>query len=239
MKLFLKIIILLLSFTFSNCNEKKREINYVYLAKYQFSNIVNKGYQKDGKYFLSGCSEWFGGLEKEIKKDDKLRGYGGLHGEGIIFTVEELNKDSLTFSFEQRFSQRSKQPIERGRFSIPCFKEKDILLDFKIEGIQVNKEAAEKHISEGKIYRIIPKDFSPQKNGVQKYLDACEKEAILKFGFQEYYYTKCIPIEKCFQKIQEYNDTVFYHLSQLSNYDFKDFESMNIASVEYFENCKK
>jgi len=239
MKLLLKIIILLLSFTFSNCNKKSEDIDYTNRAKFLFLNIVHKGYHKDGKYFLSGCSESFGGLEKEIKKNDKFNGYGGMHGEAMIFKAEDLTKDSLVFSFEQHFSQRSKQPIERGRFSIRCFEEKDIILDFKIEGIQVNKEGAKKHISEGKFYRIIPKDFSPQKNGVQKYLDACTKDAISKYGFQEYHFADCIPIEKCYQKIEEYNDTIFNHLVQLPKNNFKDFESMNIAFEEEIINCRK
>lgn len=76
MKLLLKTIILLLPFTFSNC--KKKKIDYVYLAKNQLLGIIYKGYQKDDKYYLSGCSNWFGGLEKEIKKDDKFRGLNGM-----------------------------------------------------------------------------------------------------------------------------------------------------------------
>ena len=40
-------------------------------------------------------------------------------------------------------------------------------------------------------------------------------------------------LKNCFAK-----DTIFNHLAQLEKYDFKDFESMNIAFIENIENCR-
>ena len=241
MKLLKSIILLIILIS---CNSDKIErTDYQYSAdtKKAFLNFVYKGYQKDGKYFLAGCSKFFGNLEKEIKLKDSFYGMPDHHS-SIQYTVAELNSDSIKFKFESKFSHHSfgenKTSIGTGFFSIECFDGKDIIDSFKIEGDEVNKESAKKHIAEGKFYFLFKPENKINFSGTDYKKDDCWLNKNKKYGFVDFYISDCMPIEKYYKQLEEYNNTVFKHLLVTKELAFKDYKEMKRAFDNEVSECR-
>ncbi len=237
---------------FISCNQDNKEKTHSKIieridhqdsndVKETFFNLVYKGYKKEGKYFLAGCSKFFGELEKEIKLNDSFYGTPDRHS-SIQYTVVNLNSDSIRFKFENNLGRHSfgdsKTSIGTGFFSIKCHNEKDIIGKLTIEGMTVNKETARRHIEEGKFYILFKPENKINFCGTDYEKDDCWKNKFEKFGFENYYITKCMPIDKYYEQLEEYNNTVFNYLSEMKSFEFKDYKEMKRAFDNEVNECR-
>lgn len=232
--------LILLLFIIVSCNQEnigKVEYQYSNDEKDNFLHFVYKGYKKDGKYFLAGCSKFFGDLEKEINLNESFYGKPDKHS-SIKYKIVELNSDSIKIVFESNSSYRDKSSKRTGFFSIECHDEKDIINKFEIEGIEVNRELAKKNIEEGKIFFLFKPENKINFSGTDYLKDDCWKSKFKKYGFEDYYISECMPIEKYYQQMAEYNDEVFKYLSKSKKLAFKNYQEMRKTFDEEVNECE-
>ena len=235
---------IILLITLFSCNSEiieRTDYQYSTRMKKVFLNFAHKGYQKEGKYFLAGCSNFFGESGREINLEDSFEGPADHHST-IQYTVTELNNDSIGFKYESKFRHHSfginKTSIETGFFSIVCHDEKDINSKLIIDGEEVSKETAKKHIAEGKFYFLIKPENKINFSGTNYKKDDCLRYIHEKYGFEDYFIADCGPIEKYYQQMNEYNNTVFNFLLKSKNWDFQDYKEMKRAVDEDVHKCR-
>ena len=86
MKLLKSILLLILIYSCNGDEIERIDYQYSTIHKRGFLSIVHKGYQKDGKYFLTSCSRFFQQSGKEIKIGDSFNGMPDHHF-GIQYTI--------------------------------------------------------------------------------------------------------------------------------------------------------
>lgn len=179
-----------------------------------FLRFIYSAYQVDGKYYLSGCSHWFGELEREIEEGDSF--VKPDHHCPTTFTVKKLDEDSIEISYKIKCF-----PCffgAKGRFSIPCQKERSLAPEILFEGEKIDSFLAKKHIAEGRIYLLIAAGLRDSSNIFEN--DSCRIVAEEKYGFKEYPVFGCMPLEDKQLLLTQYNDIVFAYLKALQNFQY-------------------
>lgn len=247
MKQILLITTSILIFSIFGCKYENTDPKYIAYAKSDLLQSIDRIFEQDGKYFLLKCRffEYRDSRKKirEINVSDTLIGVDyQRNGYTSSFTVKELSKDNITFSFQSRYNYSNNFSLfdkeKTGEFSIKCSTENEILSSFKVEGLEVNKQAALEHIAEGKIYRLVELDESNHR-GSEKNIDSteCKINAIKKYGYVNYYLDECLPFELFHRQVSAYNDAVFEYLAKSKNLKAKSFGQLENTFQEEIRDC--
>ncbi|MCC6723776.1 MAG: hypothetical protein IT258_04660 [Saprospiraceae bacterium] len=201
---------------FAGCFPRKDEYENMLHRRDDFLHFIHSAYQVDGKYYLSGCSHWFGESEREIKQGDSFMGHPSHHC-GTSYTVERLDSDSIYFSYEIDCLSMYRV-VTKGAFSIPCQKDRSVAPEILFEGEKIDSFLAKKHLAEGRIYLLIAAGLRDSGNIFEN--DSCRIVAEEKYGFKEYPILGCMPLEDKQLLLKQYNDIVFAHLKAQQNFNY-------------------
>ncbi|MBK8567912.1 MAG: hypothetical protein IPN76_32475 [Saprospiraceae bacterium] len=168
--------------------------------------FIYSAYQIDGKYYLSGCSHWFGELEREIKQGDSFTGFPDHHCH-TTYTVEKLDGDSIYLSYKIECRMFNEVFITKGDFSIFCQKERALAPEVLFEGEKIDSFLAKKHIAEGRIYLLAAVAMKDLGNFFDS--DSCRVMVEKKYGVKEYPIKGCLPLEDKQLLLTQYNNAVF------------------------------
>jgi hypothetical protein len=185
-----------------------------------FLKFIYSAYQVDGKYYLSGCSHWFGEMEREIKQGDSFMGFPDHHC-GTTYTVERLDGDSIYLSYKIECRMNNKKYVTRGDFSISCQKERALAPEVLFEGEKIDSFLAKKHIAEGRIYYLQSVGDTSVYNMYER--DSCYILAEGKLGYQLRPIIGCMPLEDRNLSLLEYNRIVWHFLKKEKGRQYQSY----------------
>jgi hypothetical protein len=222
--------------SFVGCLTATAEVEDEFQSKRRedFLKFINSAYQVDGKYYLSGCSHWSGGMEREIKQGDSFLGRPDHHC-GTTYTVDSLHSDSIFFSYKIDCFQMYRT-ITKGNFSIPCQKERKLAPEILFEGEKIDSFLAKKHLAQGKIYYL---QSIGEISGYNMYeRDSCYISAEGKLGFQLYPIIGCMPLKSQHLSLLEYNRIVWNFLNKEKGRQYQSFDEPSTEFRYEVEICR-